>query len=452
MDIELRARRGVAWADSDDGARWAFRAIVACSVIVLYIVGRNQWFIRDDWAFIFSRERLHQAKGLDDMLFVAQDGHWMTIPIIAFRLIKAVFGTGSYWPYLISAMACHLGIAVMIRKISLRVGVTPWTATILAGMFAVFGSGWENIVFAIQLTYNLSLLAFLVQLWLIDHDGPPNHRDAIGAVAGLVAVSSSGFGPFFIVGVLVFMVFRRRWMAAAIATVPAAVVSAWWWLVWGRDPAGDSLNSPLTRVPAYVNRGLDAVFQSMTTTESLVGISLLATLTVVLWRRRDPRAHDLLLTLAVTAVLMYIGLGIQRGGFGVDFAATSRYVYMGAALLMPAFGVAVDQLARIATPALWAGRLVLIGATAMNLSALHSNGNDWANKAIAERNILELVAASPLTPAADPMIAPLFPESPDVRLIDLPELVADGAIHPRPASTPEEQALVATALAQPALP
>jgi hypothetical protein len=125
---------------------------------------------------------------------------------------------------------------------------------------------------------------------------------------------------------------------------------------------------------------------------------------------------------------------------------------MGAALLMPAFGVAVDQLARIATPALWAGRLVLIGATAMNLSALHSNGNDWANKAIAERNILELVAASPLTPAADPMIAPLFPESPDVRLIDLPELVADGAIHPRPASTPEEQALVATALAQPALP
>ena len=55
-----------------------------------------------------------------------------------------------------------------------------------------------------------------------------------------------------------------------------------------------------------------------------------------------------MLSLAVTAVLMYIGLGIQRGGFGVETAANSRYVYMGAALLMPAFGVAVDQLARIA--------------------------------------------------------------------------------------------------------
>src|SRR5207342_2527309 len=105
-----------------------------------------------------------------------------------------------YWPYLVSAMVCHLGIVVMIRHLCLRAGVTAWTATILAGMLAVFGSGWENIVFAVQLTYNLSLLAFLVQFSLVDHDGPPNRRDAFGVVAGLVAISSSGFGPFFILG------------------------------------------------------------------------------------------------------------------------------------------------------------------------------------------------------------------------------------------------------------
>ena len=176
-------------------------------------------------------------------------------------------------------MACHLGIVVLVRKISLRVGVTPWTATILAGMLAVFGSGWENIVFAIQLIYNLSLLAFLVQLWLVDHDGPPNRRDAFGVVAGLVAVSSSGFGPFFIVGVLVFMVLRRRWMAAAIATVPAALASAWWWLFWGRDPAGDSLDSSLTKC-RRTSTGARCRVPGHDTTASLVGISLLATLTV----------------------------------------------------------------------------------------------------------------------------------------------------------------------------
>ena len=451
MDVEARLRRDVAWAASDDGARWAFRAVLAGSLVVLYLVGRNQWFIRDDWAFTLTREKVHQASGLDDMLFMAQDGHWMTGPILIYRGIHAVFGTGSYWPYLLPTMACHLGITAMVRKLSLRAGVMPWTATILAGTFAVFGSGWENIVFAIQLTYNMSMLGFLIHLALTDHEGPPNRRDAVGVFAGLVAVSSSGFGPFFIVGTLLFTAFRRRWKAAAIATVPTAVASAWWWLYWGQDPAGASLHSPISRVPSYVKRGFEAVFQDLTSVDTLVGVSLIATLAVLLWRQRDARAHDLMLSLAITSGLMYIGLGIQRGGFGVETAANSRYVYMAAALVIPVFGVAVDQLARIGMPAIWAGRLVLIGATAMNIGALRSNGSDWANRAIAERHVLELVAASPSIATLDPSIAPL-PFSPDVRIGDLPKLIADGAIHPHAAATPEDQALVDAALAQPPSP
>lgn len=451
MDVEAHLRRGVAWTSSDDAARWAFRVLLAGSVVVLYVVGRHQWFIRDDWAFVFTREKIHRDSGLADMLFIAQDGHWMTLPIIVYRLVHAVFGTGSYWPYLIPTMACHLGIAVMVRRLCVRVGVTPWTATILAGMLAVFGSGWENIVFAIQLVYNLSLLAFLVHLSLIDHDGPPNRRDALGVAAGLVAVSSSGFGPFFILGTLLFMVVRRRWKAAAIATIPTALASAWWWLVYGQDPAGETLDSPLSGVPGYVNRGLSAVFQGMTSTASLVGITLLATLGVLVWRQRDEEAHDLMLSLATTAAAIYVGLGIQRGGFGIETAANSRYVYIGAVLLMPAFGVAVDLLVRLSPPALWAGRLLLVGATAMNVSALRSNADEWANRAIAERNVLELVDASPSLATVDQSIAPL-PFSPDVRIADLAELVADGAIHPRPAATPEEQALVDNALSQPTPP
>ena len=92
MDVESRLQGGVDWVRSDDGARWAFRAILAASVVVLYIVGRNQWFIRDDWAFVFTREKVHRASGLDDMLFMAQDGHWMTGPIIVYRVIHALFG------------------------------------------------------------------------------------------------------------------------------------------------------------------------------------------------------------------------------------------------------------------------------------------------------------------------------------------------------------------------
>jgi hypothetical protein len=58
-----------------------------------------------------------------------------------------------------------------------------------------------------------------------------------------------------------------------------------------------------------------------------------------------------------------------------------------------------------------------------------------------------MVAASPAFPTADPSVAPLA-FSPDVRIQDIPELIADGAIHPHPATTPDEQALVTAALSQ----
>ena len=301
-----------------------------------------------------------------------------------------------------------------------------WTATILAGTLAMFGAGWENIVFAIQLVYNLSLLAFLVHLILIDHDGPPDRRDAFGLVAGLVAVASSGFGPFFIVATLLFTVLRRRWKAAAIATIPTGLASAWWWLFWGQDPAGGSSRS-LSQMPPYVNRGLTAVFQGLTTTDSLVGISLIATLAVLLWRRRDGAAHDLMFSLAVTALLIYVGLGIERAGLGIETAGAVPLCVRRHGVAHPRVRVAVDQLARIASPALWAGRLLLLGATAMNISALRTNGDDWAKRAIAERNVLELVAASPTLSTVEGGVAP-SPFSPDVRIVDLPELIADGAI------------------------
>ena len=56
MDAEARLRNGAVWARSDDGARWGFRAVLVVSVILLYIVGRHQWFIRDDWQFVFTRD------------------------------------------------------------------------------------------------------------------------------------------------------------------------------------------------------------------------------------------------------------------------------------------------------------------------------------------------------------------------------------------------------------
>ena len=78
-------------------------------------------------------------------------------------------------------------------------------------------------MFAVQIVYNFSLLAFLGQSLLVDHDGPVDRRDWGGVVLSLIGVSSSGFGPFFGFGVGLLLVLRRRWTAAAVAVVPQAI-------------------------------------------------------------------------------------------------------------------------------------------------------------------------------------------------------------------------------------
>ena len=96
-------------------------------------------------------------------------------------------------------------------------------------LLLVFGAGWENLVFAVQIVYNFSLLAFLGQMLLVDHDGPLDRRDGFGVLVSLVGVSSSGFGPFFGFGVGLLLVLRRRWLAAVVAVVPQALAWIWWW-------------------------------------------------------------------------------------------------------------------------------------------------------------------------------------------------------------------------------
>ena len=58
-----------------------------------------------------------------------------------------------------------------------RAGVGPWTATIVAAVFVLFGPGEENIVWAFQFTFVGAIMFGLVHLILSDHDGPVDRRD-----------------------------------------------------------------------------------------------------------------------------------------------------------------------------------------------------------------------------------------------------------------------------------
>ena len=445
ITLERRGRDLARWAASDVGAKWAFRLMLVITVVVFYIVGRHQWFTRDDWAFVLTRERILQFHGWQDWLFLPQDGHWLTIPIVLYHWIQELFGLTSYWPFLLPAMVAHVGAVLLARNVCRRLHVSAWTTTIVCSMLLVFGSGFDNIVFAIQVCYNLSLVCFLAQLLLVDHDGPVDWRDGVGSALGVLAMLTSGFGPIFMVGVFALLFLRRRWLALAIAVVPQGLAYGWWLLIWAADPVADRRPGDKALLPAYLARGVSATFDGMLILPGLAGLAIVATVAMSLWTGLAWSARSLMLSLWTTVIVMFVAIGWERIGFGVPSAASTRYVHVAAIVIAPAFALTVDQLVKVSERARWAARLVLLLAVGVNAGALRSEGAHWAIASRDEKDLFELVAGSAEVASAAPTQV-LSERSPDVTVMLVPTLVADEAITPRQAVTDEERARVRAAL------
>jgi hypothetical protein len=428
--------------DADQSARRAMWLVWPFGVLVIAIVGRRQWFIADDWAFLLAREHLRVGAGLDDMLMLPQDGHWMMWPLLVFRGLRAVFGMGSYVPYLLVLWATHLGLVALARTLMVRLGASPWTATLMSCVLLVFGAGWENLFFAVQIVYTFSLLAFLAQLLLVDHDGPPDRRDWIGSAIAVIGVSSSGFGPFFAFGVGLLLLIRRRWTALLIAAVPQALALGWWWLTWGDDPAGDTTGTAGPRfVGHFTVEGLASTFGSLAGTRLLAGGAAVLALAVALWPRTPARSRQIMIVLLATATVMYAGIGARREVFGLNAATWSRYQYMAAFLVAPVLAVGLDQARHFAAWAKWVPRVVLVLIVARNVNWMQERGDAWADRTRADRRVMSLVAGSAPPGSLDPLQS-MSLESPDVRAADVPLLIDTGAITPIAPVSAGDQAAV----------
>lgn len=441
-----RVQERFARVEANDAlARRAMWLMWPLGVLILVWFGRQQWFLIDDWAFLFTRQRIREAAGVDDMLLVPQDGHWMTWPLLVFWALRSLFGTGSYLPYLVVLWTTHLGVVALARVLMGRLGVAPWTRTLMSALLLLFGAGWENLLFAVQIVYNLSLIAFLAQLLLVDHDGPIDRRDWAGAGVSLIGVSSSGFGPFFALGVGVLLAMRCRWAALAVAVGPQAAALGWWWLTWGDDPAGDAGHAGPRFVVRFVESGVAATGRGLTGVGILGGAAFVLAVAMAVWPRIDAGRRAALVALVVTVLAMFAGIGLRREAFGIGMASSPRYLYVAAVLLAAPFALGLDQARRFAPWARWVPVAVLVFATTRNVAWLDNGSDYWSSLADADRRTFSLVAGSELRETV-PGDRPISAISLDVRVSDLDVLVADGAITPTVPVTPQDRALVAAAL------
>src|SRR4029078_8190653 len=105
---------------------------------------------------------------------------------------------------------------------------TRGTAPPAAGLFVLFGAGSQDILIAFQITFSGALVLGLVQLLLADHAGPLDRRDVMGVLRALGSLLCSGVAIPMIATVGIAALLLGRWKAAALHTLPLAVVYLSW--------------------------------------------------------------------------------------------------------------------------------------------------------------------------------------------------------------------------------
>lgn len=445
-------------ARPDRSARAAlvtFVAVLAGALAFLAWVGRYRWFFLDEWDFLAGRD----GGDVEDLL-IPHNEHWSTLPIIAYRVLFNIFGLRTYLPYRAILLVLHIVAAVLLRVIMRRAGVNPWIATAAASLFVLFGSGYANLTGAFQMSFVGSLVLGLVHLLLADHDGRLDRRDWIGLAAGFAGLLSSGVALAMIPVVGVATLVRRGWRIALLHTVPLATVYVIW-LRSFRDRRTALLQGYPDRdwsspgdVISFVWSGVEGTFDAMGQLPGagwLLGALLVVGL-VLAWGRSgwsDVRKRAAAPgALLVGGAFVFVSAGLVRAtDFGADYARQSRYLYLFAALALPAIAVAADAVARrwrVLTPAVLA--LLLVG--------IPGNVDTLLDRRRADRGFYfaysRLILTLPRVPFADDVPRSVHPESRYTLRVPLGWFLDEAAAGriPEPATIrPEDEATASLVLA-----
>ena len=312
----------------------------------------------------------------------------------------------------------------------------------LGCILLVFGSGGEYLVFGPVTSWTIALTALFGQLVLIDVDGPVGRRDIAASALGLVGMMSSGFGVIFAVAIAVSLAIRRRWSALAVVVGPQLLAFTWWWATFGKDQAADQVPGSRSAAPDYAVRGISAAFDAFTAVPALSGVVMIGAASFGFALLHDVRCSATVWGLGAATVSLYIVLGVQRSGFGIEQAASPRYSMVGAILLLPSIGLAVDRLRGWGPRPLAVAYVIAATSILVNLGRLQLVTEARGEAALQSKATYELVAGSPDFNSYDPK-AIIDPHSENVTVGFIPWLVDHGMIEPRPATTSDEKATLA---------
>lgn len=409
--------------------------------VFLVLSSRGQWFFYDEWDFL-------RDPGNPALLLEPHVGHLSAAPILVVAALKGVFGLATYWPYLVLAFAAHLGLAHVLWRIMIRVGVEGWTAVVLALVFMLYAGGGENIFWAFQLGYMGAIAIALTAALVADGLTSENYRRRFAPIVLLVVLSVSFAGTALPIMIVTALVAWRRvgfLRAAVLMIIPTALYGAWYVYQAATFTDVSLPGATVAQILAPEGMALFAGAMLEGATDRLapvpfLGLAILVAVAVYFfctlrsaWRRRV-----LMLGMVCAAVAFALLTAYSRiNSTGVAGAQGGRYLYMVLAMLLPLIGVAATALVARSR---WLHGIVLIGGVVIAVYGaftLHEAARVQSQVEAYTQDVLmgaiRVASADPQLPASavpDPIWAPTL------TLGDLKSFVDDGSLPVRPPTLP----------------
>lgn len=371
----------------------------------LVALGRGLTFFADEWAVIEDR-----PIGLDSFLAPFNE-HWLGIQVTAYRALVELVGLGTYVPYHAVLVALHVVVALEVYVIARRATHAP-VAVAVAAVTLLFGSGFENLFWAMQIGFVGAIALGLAALLLLD--GRPGPRRAIAATGLLVAtVMTSGFGLFMLVLIaLDLLLDRTRRHLLPVVLAPAGVWLAWY-LALGRAGVAAHGNpftvDTLLQAPAFVLTGVATAFGSALGLGEVAGLAAaggLACAVLIAVRRGTPVPRRAM-AYAGSILAMYLLLAVVRADTDPAAPLYSRYAYLSGMLALLTLATLLGR--RSLRPVPRAGLLLpaIVGAAftfslLWNVRLLIGGRELFAERADLTRALVELALLRPLPDGVDP--------------------------------------------------
>ena len=304
------------------------RLIVAAAAVIAGLailwLSRDFNFYFDEWSFIFSAPDWQLIS-----YFQPHNEHPSMLPRLIYAVLLNTVGLRSYVPYMAVLLALHgFNVYLLFELVRRRAGDLVGMAAAASLLF--LGAGWENILWAFQISFVGSVACGLAMLLALE-----SRRTLPAALLLLASLMFSGIGLVFLVAAAARLFFEPTRRRELLWLVPVAAAFVAWYLVFGHN--GTPPNPPaalanLMVLPLYVAWGLassaaaligqgGAIFGPLVLVMAVVAIALG-------WTRRPPDAFAVSVALAL--VTFYVVTGVNRAQLGYQQSGAGRYVYEGA--------------------------------------------------------------------------------------------------------------------------